>query len=155
MTIVTTVNDSELSRLDRIYDSMLTSAEINIRNRPYIRSYDNSNRPISFLVIPTLEDLKSTMFEAGDLVQDVGYPLKVTTKEDIESAALLAQYPPGTLGHHDMVPTIVSRITKRTSELIHYFIEECISQNGTTKMFDADGHMELSPDGLFKKYYPE
>ena len=66
MTIVTIVNESELSELDRIYDSMLTSAEINIRNRPYISSYDNSNRPISFLVIPTLEDLKSTMFKAGD-----------------------------------------------------------------------------------------
>jgi hypothetical protein len=77
MTVVTTVNESELSQLDRIYNSLLTSAEINIRNRPYISSYDNSNRPISFLVIPTLEDLKSTMFEGGDLVQDVGYPLKV------------------------------------------------------------------------------
>src|SRR4051812_38979150 len=122
MTKVTTVNDSELSQLDRIYNSMLTSAEINIHNRLYIRSYDNSNRPISFFVIPTVEDLKSTMFKAGDLVQDVGYPLIVTTKEDIESAALLAEYPPGTLGHHDKVPTIVSRITKMTSELIHNFI---------------------------------
>ena len=44
MTIVTTVNESELSRLDRIYDSMLTSAEINIRNRPYIRSFDSGDR---------------------------------------------------------------------------------------------------------------
>ena len=85
MTIVTTVNESELSQLDRIYDSMLKSAEINIRNRPYIRSFDNLDRRVSFLVIPTLEDLKYTLFEPSDLVQDVGYPLKVTTKQDIES----------------------------------------------------------------------
>ena len=65
--------------------TVLTSAEINIRNRPCISSFDNLNRPVSFLVIPTLEDLKDTMFEPTDPAQEVGYPLKVTTNEDIES----------------------------------------------------------------------
>jgi hypothetical protein len=71
---------------------MLTSAEINIPNRPCISSFDKRNRPVSFLVIPIQEDLKYTLFEPGDLVQEVGYPLKVITKEDIESAAFLAQF---------------------------------------------------------------
>lgn len=71
-----------MSQLDTIFDNTLTSAEINIRNRPYIGSVDKRNRPGSFLVIPTLEDLKCTVFEPGDLVHGVGYPLKVTTTKD-------------------------------------------------------------------------
>ena len=155
MTIVTTVNESELSQLGRIYNSMLTSAEINIRNRPYIRSFDNRDRRVSLLAIPTLEDLKYTLFEPSDLVQDVGYPLKVTTKQDIESAAFLALSPPGTLGHYSMIPTIVSRITEVLTEHIHSFTEECVSHGGTTKIVDAEGLTELSPEALLKKYYPE
>ena len=146
---------SELSQTDRMFDDMLTSAEINIRNRPYISSFDNRDRSVSFLVIPTLEDLRSTMFIPGDLVQEIGYPLKVTTKQDIESAAFLAQSPRGTLGHYGMIPTIVSRITEMLTEHIHSFIEECISHGGTAKIFDADGLTELSLDDLLKKYYPE
>jgi len=125
--------ESELSQFDRIYDNMLTSAEINIRNRPCISSYDQLNRPISFLVIPTLEDLKSTMFEAGDLVQEVEYPLKVTTKQDIESASFLAKSPPRTLGHYNMIPHIVSTVTEMLTRHIHGFTKECISPRWNDK----------------------
>lgn len=62
MTSVTPEKELELTQLDRMYDNMLTLAEINISNRPCIRSFDSRNRPVSFLVIPTLEDLKHTMF---------------------------------------------------------------------------------------------
>ncbi|MGC2429018.1 MAG: hypothetical protein WA421_18435 [Nitrososphaeraceae archaeon] len=58
---------------------------------------NNLNRPTSFLVIPILEDLKSTMFESGDFVQEMGYQLKVARTEDIESAAFMAQSTPGTI----------------------------------------------------------
>ena len=58
---------------------------------------NNLNRPISFLVIPTLEALKSTMFESGDFVQEIGYSLEVARMEDIESAAaFMVQSTPGT-----------------------------------------------------------
>jgi hypothetical protein len=107
---------SELNQFDMIYDKMLEYAKINIRNRPCISSFNNCNDPISFLVIPTLEDLKSALFEPGDLVQEVGYPLKVTTKDDMESAAFLTHSPPGTLSHHGMIPTVVSRITGMATE---------------------------------------
>jgi hypothetical protein len=62
------------------------------------------------LVIPTLEDLKYTTF--GSSAQEVGYPLKITKKEDIESVAFLAQCAPRTLGHYDMIPILVSKITE-------------------------------------------
>jgi hypothetical protein len=148
------VEDSELSQLGRIYDDVLTSAEINIRHRPCISSFDNLNRRVSFLVIPTLEDLKYTMFEQTDPAQEVGYPLKVTSKEDIESAAFLAQSPPGILAHYDMIPTLVSRITKIVTGHIHSFTKEAIALGGTTRIIDADGLTPISHDHLFKKYYP-
>ena len=93
---------TELNQLDWIYNNMLTSAETNVHNRPYIRSFNNRKDPISVLVIPTLEDLKLTMFEPGDLGPEVGYPLKVTTKEDIESASfsgLVSSWNPWSLQH--------------------------------------------------------
>jgi hypothetical protein len=148
------IEESELNQIERTYDNMLTSAEINIRNRPYISSFDNVNRPVSFLAIPTLEDLKYTLFEQTDPEQEVGYPLKVTTIEDIESTAFLAQCSPGTLGHHNMIPTVASRMTEIVTEHIHSFTEEAITLGGTARIFDADGLTQLSLDHLLKKYYP-
>lgn len=52
----------EYRQLDVIYDQMLTSAEINVSNKPIIHSYDNQGRPVSMLIIPTLEDLKSVIW---------------------------------------------------------------------------------------------
>jgi hypothetical protein len=146
------VEDSELSQLDRIYNDVLNSAEINIRNRPCINSFDNLNRPVSFLVIPTLEDLKYTMFEPT--TQEVGYPLKITKKEDLESAAFLAQCLAGTLGHYDMIPILVSKITEMVTGHIRSFTKEAIALGGTTRIVDADGLTPISQDYLFKKYYP-
>ena len=150
--MIPTETESKWSNIERIYDNMLTLAEINIPNRPCIQSFKHG-RKISFLAIPTLEDLKSSFFESGDLVQEVGYPYKVTTMEDIISVAFLAQSPPGTLGHHDMISTVVSRIAEITEKHIRSFIQESISNGGTTKIFDADGLTEISLDGLLKKYY--
>lgn len=147
------IEDSELSQLDRIYDDMLTYAEINLRNRPCISSFDNLNRPMSFLVIPTLEDLKYTMFSPTDPAQEVGYPLKITTMEDIESAAFMAQSPPGTLAHHDMIPVIVSRFTEIVTQQVRDFTNEAIAHGGKTRIIDADGLTPISQDHLFKKYY--
>jgi len=146
------VEDSELSQLGRIYDDVLTFAEINIRHRPCISSFDNLNLRVSFLVIPTLEDLKYTMFEPT--AQEVGYPLKITTKEDIESAAFLAQCLPETLGHYDTIPILVSRIIETVTGHIHSFTKEAIAHGGTTRIVDADGLTPISQDYLFKKYYP-
>jgi hypothetical protein len=151
MTMTPTESEPELNQLNRVFDNMLTSAEINIRNRPYIHSF-KEGRAI-FLVIPTLEDLKSTMFESGDLEQEIRYPLKITTKDDIESAAILANSPPGTVGHCSMIPTIVSRTAERVAQHIHSFTEECTSHGGTIAIFDADGLTKLSLDGLLRKYY--
>jgi hypothetical protein len=119
------------SRIDRIFDDMLTSTEINICSRPCIRSFDNLNHPISLLVIPTLEDLIHILFEPVYPELEVGYPLKVTGIEDIKSAAFLAQCPPGTLGTPAMISTVISRITKRLSEQLHDFTEECSSHSGS------------------------
>jgi hypothetical protein len=144
--------DTELTQSDRIYDKMLTSAEINIRNRPCVRSYDNLGHPVSFLVIPTLEDLKLVLFEAGNLVNDHGYP-RVTTMGDIESVAFLVRSPPGTIGSPDLIPALVSQITRIISQDIQNFSKECNGNAGTIKILDADGLTELSLDTLFRKYF--
>ena len=59
-----------------------------MHNRPCIRSYDAANHQISYMAIPTLEDLKQTLFPAGDLIIELGYPFKVTTKGDIETGSI-------------------------------------------------------------------
>ena len=142
-----------MTQSDRIYDKMLTSAEINIRNRPCISSFDNLGRPVSFLAIPTLEDLKLVLFEAGNLANDHGYPTRVTTMGDIESVAFLVRSPPGTIGSPDLIPDLVSQITRIISQDIQNFSKECNSNAGTTKILDADGLTELSLDTLLRKYF--
>jgi hypothetical protein len=71
------------NQIDRIFDDMLTSAEINICNSSCIRSFDRLNHPKSLLVVPTLEDLKRTLFEPVYPEPEVGYPSKITTVQDI------------------------------------------------------------------------
>ena len=70
------IEESELSQIERAYDNMLMSAAVNIHNRPRIDSFDNVNRPVSFLVIPTLEGLKYALFEQTDPAHEVENPLK-------------------------------------------------------------------------------
>ncbi len=111
-----------------------------------------ADHQISYMAIPTLEDLKQTLFPAGNLIIELGYPFKVTTKGDIETAAFLAEYPRGAVGHYSMITLIISSATKMVTRQIHSFTDACTSQGGTTKIFDANG-TELSPEGLLKKYY--
>ncbi len=68
----------------------------------------------------------------------MGYPFKVTTKSDIETAAILNGHPPGAVGHYSMMPLIVSGAIKALTRHIYEFTEECMSQGGTTKIFDVD-----------------
>lgn len=93
----------------------------------------------------------STIFVPDDHTLEIWYPFRVT-KGELETAAFLAQSPPGTLGHHTMIPNIVSGASEMPTARIHSFTDECRSEGETTKIFDADG-TELSSDGLLKKYY--
>jgi hypothetical protein len=68
--------ETELTQPDLICDKMFTSAEMNFHNRPHVHFFDKLGRSISFLAIPTLEDLKLVLFEAGNLANDHGYPIK-------------------------------------------------------------------------------
>lgn len=145
--------ETELTQSDHICDKMFTSAETNFHNRPRVHSYDHLGRSISFLAIPTLEDLKLVLFEAGNLANDHGYPIKVTTMGDIESVAFLVRSPPGTIGSPDLIPALVSQITRIISQDIQNFTKECNSNAGTTKILDADGLTELSLDTLLRKYF--
>jgi hypothetical protein len=138
--------------LGKIFDEMLTSAEVNITNRPFIQSSDSHGTKISLLVIPTLEDLMSVLFVAGNLVEDYGYPSKVTTVEDIVTAAFLAgEY---VLASHDRVSGLARHVSRMLSYRLDLFKSECNHSAGTTKILDADGHTKLSLEGLFKKYFP-
>ena len=96
--------------------------------------------------------MPAVMFVPDDPTLEIGYPFRVTTNGEIETAAFLAQSPSGTLGHHTMIPSIVSAASEMVTAHINSFTDECKSQGGTTKIFDADG-TELSSDGLLKKYY--
>ena len=49
--------------LHQVFEQMLTTAESNFFRRPTIASFDNLGREISWLTIPTLEDLKCSLFE--------------------------------------------------------------------------------------------
>jgi hypothetical protein len=89
----------------------------------------------------------------GDLVVDYGYPSKVTTLQEIESAAFLARSALGTVSSPEYIPTLISHITKTISEDIQNFNKECNHYAGTTKIFDADGRTELSLDSLLTKYF--
>jgi hypothetical protein len=120
---------------------------MNFHNRPCVHSFDHLGRAISFLAIPTLEDLKLVLFEANDH----GYPIKVTTMGDIESVAYIAGLP-GSLGSPALIPDSVSLMTRMISEHIQNFCEECNNSAGTTKILDADG-VELSLSALLRKYY--
>ena len=140
--------ETEMTQSDLICDKMFTSAESNFHNRPRVHSFDKLGRSISFLVIPTLEDLKLVLFEANGH----GYPIKVTTMGDIESDVYLAGLPPGSLGSPALIPDLVSLMTRMISEHIQNFCEECNNSAGTTKILDADG-VELSLSALLRKYY--
>jgi len=142
-----------LTQFDRICDNMFTSAEMNFHNRPRVHSFDKLGRSISFLAIPTLEDLKLVLFEAGNLANDHGYPIKVTTMGDIESVAYIAGSPPGSIGFPALIPDLVSLMTRMISEHIQNFCKECNNSGGRTKILDADGLTELSLNALFKKYF--
>jgi hypothetical protein len=140
--------ETEMTQSDLICDKMFTSAESNFHNRPRVHSFDKIGRSISFLAIPTLEDLKLVLFEANDH----GYPIKVTTMGDIESVAYIAGLP-GSLGSPDLIPDLVSLMTRMISEHIQNFCEECNNNAGTTKILDADGSTELSLNAFLKKYF--
>jgi len=145
--------ETELTQSDRICDNIFTSAEMNFHNRPRVHSFDRLGRSISSLAIPTLEDLKLVLFQAGILANDHGYPIKVTTMGDIESVAYIAGSPPGSVGSPALIPDLVSLMTRMISEHIQNFCKECNNSAGTTKILDADGLTELSLDTLLRKYF--
>jgi hypothetical protein len=129
---------------------MLTSAKIHICNRPMIRSYDARGHPISFSVIPTLEDMRDLLFEPGDLAQNIEN--RVATMQDIDLAACLAGAPQQVIRK---VPYVGSNIAIMVSIIIHNPMNECIHSGGTTEIFDSDGSTELSLDSLSEKYFRE
>jgi hypothetical protein len=77
--------------LDRVYDQMLTTAELNFFRRPVIESFDSLGHKVSWVTIPTLEDLKCSLYEPSGLIPDLG-PEKVITLQDIETAACISDY---------------------------------------------------------------
>ena len=134
--------------LSGVYEQMLDNAESNFFRRPILESFDDLGHKITWLAIPTLEDLKCALYEAGDLVLDVG-PEKVFTMQDIETAAYVSDC------SYQMrfVPILASNVMEMVNITLNNFNDECLHSGGTTKIFDVDRHAELSPDDLFRKYY--
>ncbi|HEY7079684.1 MAG TPA: hypothetical protein VH500_08285 [Nitrososphaeraceae archaeon] len=147
---------SEQTRfLDKVFDEMLTSAEINIASRPILQSFDALGSRISFLVIPTLEDLKYLLFEPEDQTEKYSHQSKVTTIQDIESASFMGVggFDPVAIGIRKNLPTVIFNLRERVSHIARNFTEECHNQGGTIKVFGADGITEISLDKIFEKYY--
>jgi len=145
------------SFLLKVFDKMLTSAEINIGNRPRIQSFDGMGRPVSFLSIPTLRDLQDLLLERvepEDPSEKRRRNLKVITMQDIESETYLTYPDPSLEGVRKNLPIVVDNLRRMFSSLVRNFIDECIMHGGTTKIFDIDGR-EISPDDLLEKYYQD
>lgn len=134
--------------LGRVYEQMLDNAESNFFRRPILESFDNSGHRVSWLAIPTLEDLKYALYEASDSILDIG-PEKVYSIRDIETAAYVSDCS----YQFRFVPTLASLIRKMLSNTIVNFQSECSRSGGTTKMFEVNRSADLTVDEFFKKYY--
>jgi hypothetical protein len=134
--------------LSRVYEQMRDNAESNFFRRPILESFDNLGHAITWLAIPTLEDLKCALYEAGDLVLDGGSE-KVFTMQDIETIAYVSDCS----YQFRFVPALASNIMEMVNITLNNYKDECLHSGGTTKIFDVDRRAELSQDELFKKYY--
>ena len=139
------------SQEDRLFDEMCNSAEIYNANRPYMESSSYGVK-ISTWFIPTLEDLKNSLF----LNNDPGYPYMITTTEDVKQVADFVVKKEGlsseTLGSH--IATIIPIIVERIILSITDYQDECKAHGGTSRIFDAGSDRRvLSKDELVKKYH--
>jgi hypothetical protein len=146
---VSQVNGSRKEEyLLRVYDQMLTTAETNFFRRPIIQSFDSLGRKLSWLAIPTLEDLKYALFEADGSIMDLGSE-KVFTMQDIETIAYLSDYS----SQLKFMSALASNVMKIVPNTIDNFKKECFSSGGTAKILDVNRDSELSLDEFFNKYY--
>jgi len=101
---------------------VLTSSASNFFRRPVIQSLDNLGHKISWLAIPTLEDLKCALYEAGDQILNLG-PQKVFTMQDIETAAYMSDCS----YQFRFVPRLASMVMEMVSKELENFKNACTS----------------------------